>query len=297
MGKETVIIMLAMTLISCGRTQNVGDIKKKYIFENQSIYLENPLPADKNPYRYTIDNRAYRINRKFIFDYFIIRHGDTLKITAPKMTASSSDFEREWDFIPRKDQHEDKIETISITVLPGVSNGNQSAVKYEYQYVPDLHYNTFSSTSGVIENEMNTWMHPHRDKYFRILELNPFPFIQQPFKVGNKWTWTLEIGDFWKDERWKTWTGSITNYYEYEIIGKEKLMTKIGEMNCWVVQCIATSSIGSTGLIAYYNEAYGFVKLDYINIDKSKLTIEIKETSLSKQRTANNVFASSGVDA
>lgn len=38
-------------------------------------------------------------------------------------------------------------------------------VQYEYQYIPDLGYNTFGSTSGVIENEMNTWMHPHRDKY------------------------------------------------------------------------------------------------------------------------------------
>ena len=40
----------------------------------------------------------------------------------------------------------------------------------------------------------------------------------------------------------------------------------------------------------YYNEENGFVKLDYINIDKSKLTIEIKEITLSKQRTANKVF-------
>jgi hypothetical protein len=48
-------------------------------------------------------------------------------------------------------------------------------------------------------------------------------------------------------------------------------------MDCWVVQSTATSSIGATGLIGYYNEDNGFVKLDYINIDKSRLTIEIKE--------------------
>jgi hypothetical protein len=277
MRNEAVIFLLVMTLISCERTKNIDDIKKKYILDDLNIYLENPLPADKNPNRYTIDNRAYRIDRKFIFDYSIIRYGDTLKITAPKIADSDSDFERDWDFIPKDDQHTDKIETISITVQPGISNDNQTKLKYEYQYVPDLGYSTFSSTSGVIENEMNTWMHPHRDKYFRILELNPFPFIQQPFKVGNKWTWTLEIGEFWKDERWKTWTGSITNNYEYEIIGNENLNTRIGEMDCWIVLCTAKSSIGSTGLIGYYNEENGFVKLDYINIDKSRLIIEIKE--------------------
>jgi hypothetical protein len=277
MIKRTVIILLTMTMISCGRSQNIDDLKKKYIFDDLNIYLENPVPADNNPDRYTIDNIAYRINRKFIFDYSIIRGEDTLKITAPKMTAPDSDFQREWDFILKNGQHEDKIETISITVLPGISNDNQTMLKYEYQYIPDLGYSTFSSTSGVIENEMNTWMHPHRDKYFMILELNPFPFIQQPFKVGNNWTWTLGIGDHWKDDRWKTWAGSITNNYEYKIIGKEKLKTKIGEMDCWIVESTATSSIGSTGLIGYYNEENGFVKLDYINIDKSRLTMEIKE--------------------
>ena len=280
MRKDAWPILLTMTMISCGRCQNIDELKGKYLLDDLNIYIENPLPTDSNPDRYTIDNKAYRLNRKFIFDYCIIKGTDTLKMVAPRMTGPDSDFQREWSLISKSDKHEDKIETISITVLPGIGNDNQTMLKYEYQYVPDLGYSTFSSTSGAIENEMNTWLHPHRDKYFMILELNPFPFIQQPFEIGNKWTWTLGIGDYWKDERWKTWTGPITNNYEYEIIGKETLRTKIGEMDCWVVQGIAKSAIGSTGLIGYYNEDNGFVKLDYINIDKSRLTIEIKDIKI-----------------
>ncbi len=276
MIKNLVIILSTLAMISCGRTPNIDDLKKQYILDDLNIYVENLLPNGTNPDRYTHDNKVFRINKTFIFDYSIIRAGDTLKILAPNMTGPDSDFQSEWSFIPNNNKHEDKIETISISVLPGISNDNQTMVKYEYQYIPDQLYGTYS-TSGVIENEMNTWMHPHRDKYFMILELNPFPFIQRPFMIGNKWTWTLGIGDHWKDDRWKTWTGSIRNDYEYEIIGKEKLKTKIGAMDCWIVQGTATSSIGSTGLIAYYNEENGFVKLDYINIDKSRLTIEIKE--------------------
>jgi hypothetical protein len=277
MRKGNWAILSVIIIISCGKTQNIDELKKGYVFDDFKVYIEKPLTLENNANRYTIDNKAYKLNRKFIFDYHILKGKDTLKITAPKMTEPNRDYQREWSFIPGSNKHEDKIETISITVLPGISNDNQTMSKYEYQYFPDLGYSTFSSTSGVIENEMNTWMHPHRDKYFMILELNPFPFIQQPFKIGNKWTWSLGIGDHWKDDRWKTWTGSIRNDYEYEIIGKEKLETNIGEMDCWVVQSLATSSIGSTGLIAYYNEENGFVKLDYINIDKSRLTIQIKE--------------------
>lgn len=259
------------------QNQNIEDLKKNFIFDELGIYLEKTQPIDSNPDRYTVDNRVYRINRRFVFDYYIIRQGDTLKIKAPKIAAPGSDSRREWEFIDENSTHEDKIETISINVLPGISNDNQTMLEYEYQYPIDLGYNPFSSTSGVIENAMNTWMHPHRDKCFMILELNPFPFIQQPFEVGNRWTWSLRIGEYWGDNRWKTWIGSIVNNYEYEIIGKEPLKTNVGEMDCWIVQSIATSSIGLTGLIAYYNEENGFVKLDYINIDKSRLTIEIRE--------------------
>jgi len=269
-------ILLTLTMISYGWSQNIDALKKKYILDDLSIYIENPLPDDNNPDRYTIDNKAYRINRRFIFDYVILRGGDSLKITVPKIAGTDNDFLRAWTFISNKGNHDDKIETISITVQPGISNSNQSMLKYEYQYTNDPGSFTFSSTSGVIENEMNTWMHPHRDKYFMILELNPFPFIQQPFSIGNKWTWSLAIGDHWKDARWKTWTGSIKNNYEYIITGRKKLKTKIGELECWIVQGTATSSIGTTGLIAYYNEENGFVKLDYTNIDKSKLIMEIK---------------------
>jgi hypothetical protein len=275
--KRIVIIVLTTAVSSCDGTRNIDELKRKYIFDDLNVYIEKPLPTDNNSNRYTLDNRVYTTNRKFIFDYFIIKAGDTFKITASKVAAPESDFQRDWAFISRNDQHEDKIETISIVVEPGISNGNQTKLRYEYQYLVDLGYRTYSSTSGVIENEMNTWMHPHRDKYFMILELNPFPFIQQPFKVGNKWTWTLGIGDHWKDDRWKIWAGEITNNCEYEIVGREKLKTKIGEMDCWVVRSTATSSIGSTGLIEYYNEDNGFVRLDFINIDKSRLTIEIKE--------------------
>ena len=265
-----------MTMISCGNTQDIDDLKKNYIFDDLGLYIEKTFPGDSTADRYTMDNKIYTINRKFVFDYYIVRNGDTSKIAAPQVT-DYEDFQKSWKFISRDLINKDKIETISFTVQGGISNNNQTLLKYEYQYPLDPGFNTFYSTSGVIENEINTWMHPHRDKYFMILELNPFPYIQKPFEVGNKWTWTLEIGDYWQDDRWKTWSGSIKNNYEYEITGQQKLMTKIGEMECWVVQGTAVSEIGATGLIGYFNEEKGFVKLDYINIDKSKLTIEIKE--------------------
>jgi len=277
MTKSKILIIALLTLwTSCKQNEDIEQLKKDFLFDF-GVYVEKVSPDDNTLDRYTKDNEIYTTDRTFIYDYYIVRNGDTLKIEAPLSIPPESDFQRMWDFLPANENNPNKIETISIKVLNGISNERQTEVKYDYQYLVKPGFEPFSSTSGVIENKLNTWMHPHRDKYFMILELNPFPYIQRPFKIGNKWIWSLEIGDYWKDDRWKTWDGSIQNNYEYEIVSEEKLNTAIGTMDCWVVQGTATSEIGATGLIAYFNEKNGFVKLDYINIDKSKLIIEIKE--------------------
>jgi hypothetical protein len=274
--KRYFLALLLSVLTFAGRAQNWDEIKKNYLLDDLSIYVEKFPVANTNPDRYSLDNKVYTINRKFVFDYYILRKGDTVKIKCPKIGTPDGDFQRDWQFIPKTTVDPDKIETISITVLPGITNTNQTGLKYEYQYHPEVMFDTFSSRSGVIENEVNTWMHPHRDKYFMILELNPFPYIQQPFKKGTRWTWELQIGDHWRDERWKMWNGTITNSYDYVITGRQNLKTPVGDLDCWVVESTATSSIGSTGLTAFYNENLGFVKLDYRNVDQSKTVITIK---------------------
>ena len=117
MTKSNWTILLAVTIISCGRTQNIDELKKKYIFDDFKVYIEKTSTTDNNADRYTIDNKAYKLNRKFIFDYYIIKGKDTLKITSPKMTGTDSDFQREWSFTSKSNKHEDKIETISITEM------------------------------------------------------------------------------------------------------------------------------------------------------------------------------------
>lgn len=269
------LLLLSISFNSCRDFGAIEKAKGNFILDD-GIYIEKSL-TDSSQNRYTIDNKIYTPNRKYIFDYYILKNEDTLKIIVSQMPSPDDDFDRTWEFIKNDIKHQDQIETISITVQNGIYDKYETMLKYEYQYSTDLGYSSFSSTSGVIENEINTWIHPQRDKYFMILELNPFPYIQQPFRTGNKWTWCLIIGDHWKDNRWKLWEGRIKNNYEYEIIGKENLKTSIGELDCWIVQGIAVSEIGATGLIAYFSEEYGFVKLDYVNIDQSKLVIEIKE--------------------
>ena len=119
-------------------------------------------------------------------------------------------------------------------------------------------------------------MMPNFQAFFKVTEINPFPFIKTPYKVGNKWTWTLEIGSYWGHKKWIEWEGSIINKYTYEITAKKKLHTKVGILECLEIKSIAESRIGKTYATFYFNKKYGFVKWVYTNIDGSQLLFDIK---------------------
>mgnify|MGYP001814139014 CR=1 FL=1 len=178
-----------------------------------------------------------------------------------------------WRFV--EPDHPNAVKSLSISVLQGNPmkqfnpDYNQTCLGYQLQH--DESFNM----SGAVENEANMWIHPPRDSYFSILELNPFPYIKAPYKAGTQWDWELTIGSQWGDARWKEWEGNIVNNYTYKILGSMILKTTIGSLECLIVEATATSSLGETSLISYFNKDYGFVKLEYNNIDGSKTFLDI----------------------
>jgi hypothetical protein len=74
----------------------------------------------------------------------------------------------------------------------------------------------------------------------------------------------MSIGNHWSDKKWGLWEGRLLLNYEYEIRGKEKIQTNIGELDCFVITATATSDIGQSKLKSYFSNEYGFVKLEYI---------------------------------
>jgi hypothetical protein len=58
-----------------------------------------------------------------------------------------------------------------------------------------------------------------------------------------------------------------------------EVVTPMGTLPCVKVEAVAQSRIGKTLLTAYYNDTYGFVKMDNTNIDGSKIIINLAETN------------------
>lgn len=129
--------------------------------------------------------------------------------------------------------------------------------------------------TGLVENKYNLWVHPPRFSLFEILELNPFPYIKLPARLGNEWTDSLKIGAQWSNPLWKVWTGSVVLDYKYKITEHKSMIFRKQAVLCWVIESSAKSRLGETKLISYFNEEYGFIQMDYQNIDGSNISFNL----------------------
>lgn len=275
--KHTLLPLLIILVFNSCKEQdsNIKDLPtKKYTLVADDINIQvekfDSTVVDVN--KYNVNNQVFKVGTEFLYNFTHIDSAGRVY----NFDIQSNDG-RTWAFTPQNSLTPSSITNVRLTVLNGnpmsdrVPDYNQTNIKYQ------LNGQNSYSTTGVIENEANTWIHPPRQSYFRILELNPFPYIKAPYEIGTTWGWSLNIGSGWGDKRWKTWEGGITNAYTYEITGYQKIDTPLGSLECHVIDSKASSTIGETYLKAYFNETYGFVILDYTNIDGSKTKLELVE--------------------
>ena len=261
---KTKYFIIILSIIMLSYTQ-----KPKQQYDNDDgIFFEKFEETNTDENKYNNDNVVYTVGKKYTFEY------DYEKNNTHYLYQQN---DKEWNLI-----NIDSIGSYSyiITkVIAEIANGNpmenyipnynQTVIKY--QYYPIISRNA----TGVVENEKNIWMHPPRQSLFEVLELNPFPYIKYPLKVGQEWEWKLKIGEKWGDLRWKKWEGSITNIMNYKITDYRKEQTSLGNLDCYIIVASAKSRIGNTQLTAFFNKKHGFVKLDYLNIDGSTLKFKL----------------------
>jgi hypothetical protein len=128
---------------------------------------------------------------------------------------------------------------------------------------------------GTIENKAEFWLHPPRYGPYRILELNPFPHIKLPAVSGRTWEWDVYPPDLYADSAWAKWKGILRVTFRYTLAGTSQLSTPLGSLSCDRVQASGSSKLGTTALEAYFHPAYGFVRLNYCNIDASRVQLDL----------------------
>ncbi|MBL7806087.1 MAG: hypothetical protein JNL02_20255 [Saprospiraceae bacterium] len=268
MLKSLLIVSLCLVgsfgLAQSKRFVSDAGVEREYLRSYDSLRTATGF-YDPDSEECNADNSIYLPGREFIFDYCYVRQGVPCKIDW--MVGGTG-------LVDTAHQRPSTIRRVSYKILPG----NMLGMTY-YQNIyytaegPDNYY----EASGLIENERNVWLHPPRATIFYVNEINPFPYIKTPLTVGTRWTWELEIGDHYSSSLWKKWSDSIVNRYEYAITGFGPLATPLGTHDCYEVSALANSEIGQTAMKAWFNPEYGFVRLDFTNVDGSQFLMVLTE--------------------
>lgn len=271
-------VLFFIVLGSCNASKNENDSLISSYEEIEGIWVERFDSVITDDSRYNHDNLLFTEGSEFIYNaYHIDTAGDTLLFKVPPL---DNLYKAPWHLIKIAEQDENTVSKLVITVKKGLGFMGKNYPDY-YQTVVTYEYYSkekmlrFNSMSGVIENERNLWMHPPRDFYFEMLEINPFPFVKFPLEIGKKWDWKLGIGDQWSDKRWKEWQGNIENNCQYEITGRKTINTSFGALDCYVIEGHAKSKIGETRLKSFFHTTYGFVVLHYTNINGTQTYLEL----------------------
>lgn len=199
------------------------------------------------------NNTVYKIGNFYTYDYEIIKNENLFKLKINEKDES----------VLLKDTSLQNVEKIHLMIQKppsGLPRVNEGQTEITYYQAPI--FNT-SSTTGVVDNKNNIWIHPIRDGFFRSLETCPFPYIKKPLKIGLKWKDKMLIGDHWCNKDWGEWKGDLLLKYKYKITNKKKVESGLGSIECYIIESFAKSTIGITKLTSYFSEEYGFVRLEY----------------------------------
>jgi hypothetical protein len=234
--------------------------------DDLKIIVEKFDSTNHDNNRYNLDNQIYTVGKKMYYNYYLLdRNGIKYLMT--------KDSTKDWILDKLENRNPKSVSQIMMTVNYGLSpfsqfikDYNQTVIKYDF--IKNDYSLWTNEMTGLIENKKNIWIHPPRTDLFKILELNPFPYIKQPFVIGNNWEWELEFGSHWSDKRWLMWEGKRINKIKYEITRNLTIQTEVGSIDCLEIIANAKSELGSTSLTAYFNTNLGFVKFDYVSFPK-----------------------------
>ncbi|HUH29329.1 hypothetical protein [Gelidibacter sp.] len=209
-----------------------------------SLHIEKSK-IDKN-------NTIYTLGKEFVFSIHIRDNNSDYFLKSNEHD----------DFKLTKNIDSVKISEIHLTVLkPKIFKRlirNQTQILYSYEPNP-----TLIATTGLVENDKNVWIHPPRAGFFQSLETCPFPYVKLNKSIGYTWTDSMLINNHWSHKEWGEWEDKLLLNYEYEIVGKENIDSKLGEIECLIINAVAKSAIGESTLKAYFSDKYGFIKLEY----------------------------------
>lgn len=242
-------------------------------FKERSCYEDKTFIDNGKPNINNLDNKIYKSGLKFV-------HSIRFFKGEKEYFLELKNLREEPVLVQKKDVDDDAvlINKFILTVFKGVYKSvleDQTIIKYDY-YNDDCPIGALSELSGIIEDEKMIFLHPPRTPSgFSFFEVVPFPDINLPLALNKEWESNLYISE---DMKQSLKINESNIYKKYKVIGKEAVkMKKTGLVDCYVINCESFTGEKRISFCKYYfNEKFGFVKLD-INYRGRKIIVDLIE--------------------
>ncbi len=226
---------------------------------------------------FTQDNFIYKPGKIFTFEYtYTSEEGQEILIGVDAESEAFGQGTIPWKLVPVADAtiSDYPVASVGISVFatqtPMVGFlPEQTIIRYGfYNEVGEI---GFGELTGLIEDSTKVWLHPPRALGFVILEFSPFPEILKPFDKDTSWVREMHIPQQWSEKLNLDVDGSTSMQITYKQGAQQTMTTPLGELDCYKVTAESTGKLGQTQATFYFHEEFGFVQMEYDNIDGSRL--------------------------
>lgn len=159
------LILLLIIFRNCFGQFPVNEAE--YILVDGYVFAENLEHKKTNCKDCDSENKIFKVDKKFIYSYKYLdsqKNAFLFKILA----------NGQWDFVSISSNEPNIVRNIELQILPNGENfSNPKFCQTRIGYRLQKNFSNFTTT-GLIENKKNIWLHPPRQYLFHILELNPF---------------------------------------------------------------------------------------------------------------------------
>jgi hypothetical protein len=257
-------IICAFILSSCSVTNN----EKESDVENNIVQQINR------------DNVIYINGREFVFSYkYYSKQNKPMTCYVLDTTKMLWKLEEKIQNPNNKWYAIDKIHLrVHYKTKDSVST-NQTPI--EYSYFSNNKRIGFKEQTSISESDNMVMINVPRFYCFYLSELISPPLINRPpLKIGESWPSSIEIPEstikFMRLDTLLKTNGNIVNGYSTTITDTISIETNMGKLFCYVVNTESKNNNKLPSLISYFNEKYGFIRLNYFNIDSTRMEYNLE---------------------
>jgi len=259
----------------------------------QSNYIYNEVPKSCNLYKdigtlnvYNSDNKIYLSEKKFVYEIAYYNKNNTLcdivldYSNCKVNECLGSCYTTKTDTIINNRSNY-VINNIILEVYAHANNNynlvndEQTIITYQYKNKNDK-LNRISEQTGVKENLDYVYLHQPRDNIFGITEYSSPPYVLYPLFINKKYELNGSIYKEWAERlNFKNPRGTSI-YTEYNVVNQYyKKVKGFNTLEIYEIEATSNSEYGTSNAKFLFNKKYGFIELDYLNIDSSRVLLKL----------------------